>query len=442
MKTNIDDGLLNRASIGALLPFILITACFALWGFANDVTNPMVGAFSKIFRMNVTEAAMVPVAFNLGYFCMAFPAAMVTQRYSFKTGVVVGLALYALGALLFIPARSIGAFFPFLLAYFILTCGLSFLETSCNPYIYCMGAEDTGVRRLNMAQAFNPLGALVGMSVAMGVQANLSPVDTQTRQHLPLQQFNLIKDHDLGVLIQPYVFIAAMVIIMLVLVLLTKMQNNADTRVMEHPWQMLTQLLRRPNYREGVIAEFFYTGAQVTCWTFIIQYASRIFMAEGMTEHAAGVLAAKYNMAAMVVFAIGRFVCTWLLKYIPAGRLLTAMAVVGATAVLGAILFTDRSGLYCLVAVSACMSLMFPTIYGTALRGMGENVKFAGAGLIMAIIGGSIFPPLQAAIIDAEWSLFGIPAINFSFFIPLICLAVVAWYGHRTYVRHYITGEV
>ena len=156
MKKDTKNGLLLKDGVSYVLPFMLITTCFALWGFANDVTTPMVKAFSKIFRMSVTEGALVPVAFYLGYFVMAFPAALFIQRYSFKQGVLIGLALYATGALLFFPAQQMGMFAPFLLAYFVMTCGLSFLETSCNPYVYCMGSEETATRRLNLAQAYNP----------------------------------------------------------------------------------------------------------------------------------------------------------------------------------------------------------------------------------------------------------------------------------------------
>ena len=426
-----------------LIPFILITSCFALWGFANDVTTPMVKAFSKIFRMSVTEGAMVPVAFYLGYFVMAFPAAMFIQRYSFKYGVLIGLALYAIGALMFFPAKEMGMFFPFLLAYFILTCGLSFLETSCNPYIYCMGSEETATRRLNLAQAFNPLGVLAGSYVAMHfVQARMSPIDSKARELLDDTQFELIKDHDLNILIQPYIYIGAFILILLVLIALTKMPKITSTSSNKPLRQTLKELLKAKNYREGVIAQFFYIGAQVMCWTFIIQYGTHVFVGEGMDERAAEILSQKYNIAALVLFTVFRFICTYFLKFIAPGRLLTILAVIGGTAVAGVILFTDVNGLYCLVIVSACMSLMFPTIYGIALRGLGDaNVKVASAGLIMAILGGSVFPPLQAALIDAKVSMFGLPATNTSFIVPLICFAVVGWYGHRAYMRHEVHHE-
>lgn len=436
------DGLLTKNGVSLLLPFLMITTCFALWGFANDVTSPMVKAFSKIFRMSVTEGALVQVAFYLGYFVMAFPAAMFIQKYSFKAGVLTGLTLYAAGALLFLPAQAIGMYYPFLLAYFVMTCGLSFLETSCNPYIYCMGSEETATQRLNLAQAFNPIGALAGMFVAMHyVQARMSPLDSTARAELSDAQFEILKNHDLEVLIQPYIFIGAVVILLLVAIRLMKMPKAGDTRSKKSLLTALGELARVKNYREGVIAQFFYVGAQVMCWTFIIQYGTRVFMEEGWDERGAEILSQKYNILALVLFTCSRFICTWFLRYLQPGRLLSVLAVCGVAAAGGAILLTDRTGVYCIVAISACMSLMFPTIYGIALRGLGDNVKFGGAGLIMSILGGSVFPPLQAAVIDAGVTLFGLPATNISFIIPLICFVVIALYGHRAYVRHNITHD-
>ena len=438
MKESNNNSLLYVNTNGYLSAIILITACFALWGFANNVTTPMVNAFSKIFRISTFEATLVPVVFNLGYFLMAFPAALFIQRYSYKHGVVLGLALYAAGTVLFVPARWIGEFYPFLGFYFVLTCGLSFLETSCNPYIYSLGSEQTGIQRLNGAQAFNALGSLAGMLLAMSVQSHISPMASTDRLRLPLQQFNIIKDHDLAVLIQPYVYIGALVLLILVLILFMKFPKETDIHTTKSAKSILRELMNYRSYREGVIALFFYVGAQVTCWTYIIQYGVRVFIAEGMTEQAAEVLSQKYNIAAMAFFAVSRFVCTWLMRWFAPGRMLSVMGIVGMAAVLGAIMFTDRNGLYCLVVVSGCLSLMFPTIYGIALTGVGANIKIAGAGLIMAILGGAFFPPIQAAIIQSRFALFGLPSTNVSFLIPLICLGVVVWYGHRSYVRRHI----
>ena len=436
------NGLLVKDGVSLLVPFILITFCFALWGFANDVTTPMVKAFSKIFRMSVTEGAMVQVAFYLGYFVMAFPAALFIQRYSFKAGVLVGLSLYAIGALMFLPAKAIGIYPPFLLAYFIMTSGLSFLETSCNPYIYCMGSEETATQRLNLAQAFNPIGALTGMFVAMHfVQARMNPMDSASRMLLTELQFNAIKAHDLDILIQPYIFIGAVIIVLAIVIRLMKMPMDSDTHSTTGILSSLKELVKMKNYREGVLAQFFYVGAQVTCWTFIIQYGTRILMEEGLDERGAEILSQKYNIIALIFFTCSRFICTWFLKYIQPGRLLSILAVIATVLTGGVILFTDRNGLICLVGISACMSLMFPTIYGIALRGLGDYVKVGGAGLIMSILGGSVFPPLQAAIIDSDATIFGLPATNISFIIPLICFIVIIIYGHRAYLRHNITHE-
>ena len=427
--------ILSKDGVSYLIPFIIITSCFALWGFANDITNPMVKAFSKIFRMSVTDGALVQVAFYGGYFAMAFPAAMFIRRFSYKAGVLLGLGLYAIGAFLFFPAMLSGSYYPFLIAYFILTCGLSFLETSSNPYILSMGTEETATRRLNLAQAFNPMGSLLGMYVAMNfIQNRLSPMDTIERSQLSGSEFEAIRDSDLSVLIAPYLIIGAVVLIMLLLVRVVKMPKNADQSHDINFLPTLKRIAHIAHYREGVIAQFFYVGAQIMCWTFIIQYGTRLFMAGGMEEKAAEVLSQEYNIIAMVIFCISRFVCTFILRYLSPGFLLKILAVAACIFTVGVISLQNILGMYCLVGVSACMSLMFPTIYGIALRGLGDDAKFGAAGLIMAILGGSVLPPLQASIID-QGTLFGMPAVNLSFILPFICFIVIIVYGHRSYVR-------
>lgn len=429
MKEN--QSLLRYNGINYLVPFILITSCFALWGFANDITNPMVKAFSKIFRMSVTDGTLVQVAFYGGYFAMAFPAAMFIRRFSYKAGVLTGLGLYAVGAFLFYPAMLTGSYYPFLIAYFILTCGLSFLETSCNPYILSMGSEETATRRLNMAQSFNPVGSLMGMWVAMNfIQARLNPMETEARATLSDAEFEAVRDADLLTLITPYVFIGLVVLMMFVVIAVTRMPKNGDQSHSINFFGTLRRIFSIGRYREGVIAQFFYVGAQIMCWTFIIQYGTRVFMLEGMDEKAAEVLSQKYNIIAMAIFCCSRFVCTYLLRYVNAGKLLAVLAVVAAILTAGVILFQDRTGVYCLVGVSACMSLMFPTIYGIALNGLGDDAKFGAAGLIMAILGGSVLPPLQARIIDCG-TIGNFPAVNISFILPLICFLVIIVYGIR-----------
>ena len=297
------QSIISKDGVSYLIPFILITSCFALWGFANDITNPMVKAFSKIFRMSATDGALVQVAFYGGYFAMAFPAAMFIRKFSYKAGVLLGLGLYAFGAFLFFPAKMTGEYYPFLIAYFILTCGLSFLETSCNPYILSMGTEETATRRLNLAQSFNPMGSLLGMYVAMQfIQAK--------RALLNDSEFQAIKESDLAVLIAPYLTIGLVILAMLLLIRFVKMPKNGDQNHKIDFFPTLKRIFTQTRYREGVIAQFFYVGVQIMCWTFIIQYGTRLFMSPeyGMDEKSAEVLSQQYNIVAMVIFCISRFI--------------------------------------------------------------------------------------------------------------------------------------
>lgn len=280
MSSN-QDGLFKKEGVGILVPFAMITLCFAMWGFANDVTSPMVKSFGLIFQMSTFESSFVQVAFYLGYFCMALPAALFIRRFSFKAGVVMGLALYALGVLAFVPARSTGTFMAFLPAYFVMTCGLSFLETSCNPYVYAMGSESTGTRRLNFAQAFNPVGALMGAMVALTyVSGSLDPTDGATRRQLlmadPLR-FDAIKAHDLDILVQPYLYTGLVILAVLAAVVLTRMPSTDGACDRKGVVSVFVQLLRTKNYREGVVAQFFYVGAQTVCWTYLMHYGHHVF---------------------------------------------------------------------------------------------------------------------------------------------------------------------
>lgn len=432
---NKKESILWKDGVSYVVPFILITSCFALWGFANDITNPMVKAFSKIFRMSATDGALVQVAFYGGYFAMAFPAAIFIRRFSYKAGVLLGLGMYAFGALLFYPAKLSGEYYPFLFAYFVLTCGLSFLETSSNPYILSMGTEETATRRLNLAQSFNPMGSLLGMFVAMNfIQARLNPLDTAGRAKLSDAEFEVVKEHDLSVLINPYLLIGLVIFVIFLVILFVKMPRNGGNDHNIDFVPTLRRIFKLPHYREGVLAQFFYVGAQIMCWTFVIQYGTRILMADGMTEIDAEVMSQKYNIFAMILFCCSRFICTFMLRYLNAGQLLAILAVAAGCFTIGVIMLQNIWGLYCLVAVSACMSLMFPTIYGIALTGLGDDAKFGAAGLIMAILGGSVLPPLQAGIIDLQ-SIGGFPAVNLSFILPFICFVVITIYGYRTKLR-------
>jgi len=433
--TNQQQSLITKDGVSFLIPFILVTLCFALWGFANDITNPMVKAFSKIFRMNVTDGTLVQVAFYGGYFCMAFPAAIFIRKYSYKAGVLMGLGLYAIGALLFFPAKAVGIYGCFLVAYFIMTCGLSFLETSCNPYILTMGPEETATRRLNMAQCFNPCGSIIGMYVAMNyIQAKLNPLSSDERALLDDTEFEALKNADLDVLISPYLIIGVIIAAIFFLILFTKMPKSGDLNHDVHPLATVRRIVKLKYYREGVVAQFFYVGAQIMCWTFIIQYGTRVFMAEGMDEQSAEVLSQRFNIYAMLFFICSRFIATFLMRYMKPARLLMIFGILAMVFTVGVIMFQNRLGVYCLVCVSGCMSLMFPTIYGIALDGLGDDAKFGAAGLIMAILGGSVLPPFQALIID-RGMIGSMPATNVSFVLPWICFLVVTIYGYRILKR-------
>lgn len=407
-----------------LVPFILVTTLFALWGFANDITNPMVKVFSKILDMSTFEGSLVQAAFYGGYCFMALPAAIFITKFSYRAGILTGLTLYAVGCLLFIPASITLSFAPFLACFFIMTCGLSFLETSANPYIMSMGDDATATRRLNLAQAFNPMGALTGMLVAR--QFIMSKIDSRTQEEraaLPEAEIEAIVQSDLAILRAPYVTLGIVVLVVLVVFALVKLPvHQRDKSQGLQLAATFGRLFKNMRWIGGVISQAFYVGAQIMCWTFIIHYGTEVFMAEGMAEQEAEALSQSYNIVAMCIFLGSRFICTFLLKYFTPGKLLMALAVAGMGTILGTIYIDGRVGLYCLVATSSCMALMFPTIYGIALEGLKEDAKLGSAGLILAIGGGCLMPPLQGALIDAK-------GVNFSFYLPFICFVVVAIYG-------------
>lgn len=436
-----------------IYPFILVTSLFALWGFANDVTNPLVKAFREIFLISNAQSSLVQVAFYGGYATMAIPAALVIRKFSFKSGIVVGLMLYAAGALLTIPASTAMNFNIFLVGFYILTFGLAFLETSANPYILSMGPPETATRRLNLAQAFNPIGSLTGMVVASlyvlpSLQvsefrqnevasnpeyANMLPSVVDGKVTSALENFattepvahQAMQAHDLGIVMIPYAVIAMVVIGVLLVFLLSKMPDTGHEEEKIDLWPLIKRLAHF-RYLGGVVAQTFYVGAQIMCWTFIIHYGMTLI---GLTA----AQAQNYNIVAMVIFLTSRFICTFILKYLNPGVLLGTLAIGGGLLTLGAIFLQGMTGLYCLVGVSACMSLMFPTIYGIALDGLTPNdAKLGSAGLIFAIVGGALMPRLQGGLIDGDgMTLFGmaLESIRVSFFLPVICFVVIAAYG-------------
>lgn len=411
-----------------LFTFIVITSLFALWGFANDITNPLVAAFRTIMESSNAKAALVQFAFYGGYATMAIPAALFVKKYNFKTGILIGLGLYATGALLFYPAAKLEMFSFFLISLYVLTFGLAFLETTANPYILSMGAPETATRRLNLAQSFNPMGSLLGMFVASNfilssVQSEVRNADNELIFHtLSAAEKAAIRTHDLAIISKPYIVLGLVVLALFFFILMVKMQSRPKPKKEIRVREMARRLLRNKIYREGVIAQMFYVGVQIMCWTFIIHYAENLGISKATAQ--------RLNIVAMVIFLGNRFLGTFLMKYVSSRKLLTIYAIGGFITTLGTIFIVGKGGLYCLIATSAFMSLMFPTIYGIALEGMSEDATLGAAGLIMAIVGGALMPPLQGAIIDWNPVEF-LPAVNVSFTLPLICFVVIAAYGFR-----------
>ncbi len=418
-----------------IVPFILITSLFALWGFANDITNPMVAAFKRVLELNNTQASFVQLAFYGGYFTMALPAAFFIKKYSYKSGVLFGLALYGFGALLFYPAAAWESYGFFLASLYILTFGLAFLETTANPYILSMGPEETATQRLNLAQAFNPMGALAGLFVAKQFILNsLQSNETDAQGNIIFETLDeaskdSIRAADLMVIRNPYVILGLVVIGILVVIALAKMPENKEDDGKIDFWPTLQRLFKNRNFVEGTFAQMFYVGAQIMVWTYIYQYAEVLGISNAS--------AVNYGYAALVVFLVGRWVCTWLLRFLNPSKLLAIFSVLAIIFTAGAIFLPGMAGLYSLVAISFAMSLMFPTIYGIALDGLGDDSKFAAAFLVMAIVGGAVMPTLQGMILDLGGSnyddlqILGVPEVNISFALPLFCFLMVLLFSFR-----------
>jgi FHS family L-fucose permease-like MFS transporter len=400
---------------------------FALWGFANDITNPLVAAFRTIMEISNFEASLVQFAFYGGYATMAIPAALFVRKYSYRKAIILGLILYATGALLFIPAAQFELFGFFLASLYILTFGLAFLETTANPYILSMGDEKTSTRRLNLAQSFNPLGSIFGMFIASNVILASLQSDIRNSagelifETLSVTEKAAIRTHDLAVIRNPYVALGLVVLVMIVLFLVAKMPNTRSENLHSSAKDSMKRLVKNKIYRQGVIAQVFYVGVQIMCWTFIIHYAEYLGLSKAVAQ--------RYNILAMALFISFRFISTFLMKYFNSRKLLMLFAIGGLITITGTIFIQGMGGLYCLIATSAFMSLMFPTIYGISLEGIGEDATLGAAGLVMAIVGGALMPPLQGMIIDME-TVLGLPAVNFSFILPFICFVVIARFGY------------
>jgi MFS transporter, FHS family, L-fucose permease len=399
------------------VPFVLLIACFAAWGSAANLTDVLVGVFRHIFTMSNFQSALVQFAYYGAYFTLAIPAALINRRFGYKTGVLTGLGLATLGGLLFIPASRLLAYGFFLIALFVLAAGLSILETSANPFVIAMGPEISATQRLNLAQAFNPVGANIG--VLLGAVVILPNITTEAEKaSMTAQQLENAQEQDLSLVLGPYLGIACALALIWLLIAFRKISTpdeHAHFGLEQSSGGALSRLWHNRHYRFGVLAQFANVGAQVCAWSFTIQYAQDV---AGVPTDNSG----WYLQASLILFLVSRFVMTYLLGIFRPTKLLLAMAGLGVALCLVAVFSPNMLGLIAVVGISLSLSLMFPTIYGVALQGLGPDTKFGAAGLVMAILGGALVTPVMGLVMDHADT-------NVGFVVPAICLAVVAAYA-------------
>ena len=382
-----------------ILPFVLVTSLFALWGLANNMTDTLLAAFKRIMDMSDTQTSFIQMAFYGAYFCIALPAALFIRKHSYKSGVILGLILYALGAILFLPAAEVESYAFYLIAIYIMAAGCSVLETTANPYIMSMGSADTATRRLNIAQSFNPMGSILGIIVS---------------------KYFILKDISLYSVSGTYAAVGGVLLVIMVVMLFARMPEGKDVSNDTSLKATFSRLLKNKHYMGGVIAQFFYVGAQIGVWSFTI----RLVMKElGYVEAQAATL----YLISIIGFCTSRFIYTWLMKYIAPQRLLLIGAILSTTCSLIVVFSDGWLAVISLVLVSVFMSLMFPTIYGIALGSVAQSehsddTKIGASGLIMAILGGALITPVQGMVSDAA-------GINISYIVPMVCFVVVMIYS-------------
>ncbi len=395
------------------LAFILLSSCFMWWGIANNLTDPLVRVFKAVFgELSTFQASLIQFAFYFGYFSMSIPGAAISRKYSYKTGVLVGLGIYALGCFLLYPSMLIQEFVFFCIAYYILACGLSILETNANPYILVLGSPETATRRLNFAQSFNPVGSVIGILLCQFLIMARMPLDGDGNIVIATEQINEV----LNIVIFPYLSVAGIILVVWVLIALTKMPQVGDDENGVHIFHTFRKLFKKKNYVFAVVAQFFYVGAQIAVWTY-----TNFYIPEQLCVTPD--VALQYHTVALILFGISRWIFTALMKKFEAHTLLLIAAVAAGILSLNVIFIGGIIGVYSLIGISVFMSLMFPTIFGMGCDGLNsEETKVGSSGLIMAILGGALITPLQGALIDST-------GVEISYFIPFICFVVIATYA-------------
>ena len=404
----------NIKYIGA---FILVSLLFLLWGVANNMNDTLLAAFKRIMSMSDLQTSFVQFAFFGAYFCIALPAALFIRRFTYKAGIILGLVLYAAGTMLFYPAGQSASYPFFLFAIYVMASGCAVLETTANPLILSMGPQESATRRLNIAQTFNPVGAICGILLSRHfILSELNAAGAAERAGMDAGALRQIQAHELDAVSGTYMLLGCILVVLLFVIAFTKMPGGRDDSGAWSFRETAGRMWSRSRYRYGVLAQFFYVGVQTGVWSFTIRY---VMACSGADESRASLV----FLASIVAFTLFRFFFTWLMKYVRPSRLLASAAVAGVVCVLVTMTCAGPVGIVALVAISACMSLMFPTIYGIALEGIGqEDAKIAASGLIMAILGGALITPLQALVSDCAGA-------AVSFVVPLVCFAVILVYS-------------
>ncbi|WP_209330820.1 L-fucose:H+ symporter permease [Lunatimonas salinarum] len=398
-------------------PFLLLTMLFALWGVAHNMTDTLLAAFKRIMSMTDFQTSWIQLAFYGSYFCLALPAALFIRKYTYKSGILLGLGLFAIGALLFYPASVLMSYGFFLFALYVLAGGLSVLETAANPYILVIGPQETATQRLNLAQSFNPIGSILGVYLSkVFILSKLNTAEAADRTSMDPESLKAIQAEELAGVMGTYVGVAMFLVLVWFVIKAVRMPVASETVEKDGVISGFRRLLKNRNYTLGVMAQFFYVGAQIGVWSFTIRY---VMVELDMNESDAS----DYYLLSLVLFAVSRFVFTALMKYVKPSLLLAASALAATACSLMVIYSSGMTGVISLVMVSVCMSLMFPTIYGLSAVGLGNDTKLGGSGLIMAILGGAVITAIQGQVSDATGS------IGLSYWVPVVCFVVVMAFG-------------
>ncbi len=401
------------------IPFALISLLFLLWGIANNMNDTLLAAFKRIMSISDFQTSLVQFAFYGAYFCLALPAALFIRRFSYKSGIILGLIVYAAGTMLFLPAGRAASYPFFLFAIYVMAAGCAILETTANPYILALGPRESATMRLNIAQTLNPLGAIIGILLSrMFILNELNEAGAAERNQMDPQALAALQNHELGAVAGTYFLLGCGLLLLMFIIWFVKMPSVSDSSGSAASiGSVFGRLWRVRRYRYGVITQFFYVGAQTGVWSFTI----RLTMAETGWREAA---ASDIFLYSILAFTIFRFIFTAMMKRFRPAKLMSAAAALAI--ILSLIVVTSHgiTAIASLVGISACMSLMFPTIYGIALESVDPaDSKIGASGLIMSILGGALITPLQALFSDLSGS------IALSFLVPAVCFSIILTYA-------------